>query len=154
MLTKDNSLDQLIKGIYNHGPDILPWCDTTEDLSDYLNRIIEEHLNYPIPASETNNTNWLIPNEYLNLNIEEYCLSLCQTQEEIDRVTLELSLYKKNDMLIVLNCMKYIVDTLRKNNIVWGVGRGSSVSSYCLFLLGVHKINSLQYELPLEEFFK
>jgi len=43
---------------------------------------------------------------------------------------------------------------LRKNNIVWGVGRGSSVASYVLFLLGVHKIDSMYYELSVDEFLK
>ncbi len=57
-------------------------------------------------------------------------------------------------MLVLLKTMKYIVDTLRENNIVWGVGRGSSVASYVLFLLGVHKIDSVKYDLPIEEFFK
>jgi DNA polymerase III alpha subunit len=50
--------------------------------------------------------------------------------------------------------MKYIVDTLRANNIVWGVGRGSSVASYVLHLIGVHKIDSIKYSIPIEEFFK
>jgi DNA polymerase III alpha subunit len=50
--------------------------------------------------------------------------------------------------------MKYIVDTLRKNQIVWGVGRGSSVASYALYLIGVHKIDSVKYDLPIGEFFK
>jgi DNA polymerase III alpha subunit len=50
--------------------------------------------------------------------------------------------------------MKYVVDTLRENNIVWGVGRGSSVASYVLHLIGVHKIDSIKYNIPIEEFFK
>ena len=50
--------------------------------------------------------------------------------------------------------MKYVVDTLRDNNIVWGVGRGSSVSSYVLYLIGIHKIDSVKYALPIDEFFK
>jgi len=50
--------------------------------------------------------------------------------------------------------LKYLVDTLRKNNVIWGVGRGSSVASYVLFLLGVHKIDSLYYNLDIEEFLK
>jgi DNA polymerase III alpha subunit len=50
--------------------------------------------------------------------------------------------------------MKYIVDTLRANNVVWGVGRGSSVASYVLHLIGVHKIDSVKYDIPIEEFFK
>ena len=57
-------------------------------------------------------------------------------------------------MMAVLKCMKYIVDTLREHNIVWGVGRGSSVASYVLHLLGVHKIDSIKYDIPIGEFFK
>ena len=48
----------------------------------------------------------------------------------------------------------YFVDTLRANNVVWGVGRGSSVASYVLFIIGVHKIDSVKYKLPINEFFK
>jgi DNA polymerase III alpha subunit len=57
-------------------------------------------------------------------------------------------------MIIVLKAMKYLVDTFRENNIVWGVGRGSSVASYALYLIGVHKVDSVKYELPITEFFK
>jgi len=57
-------------------------------------------------------------------------------------------------MYDVLHVMKYIVDTLRANNILWGVGRGSSVASYVLFLIGIHKVDSIKYNLPIEEFFK
>ena len=57
-------------------------------------------------------------------------------------------------MYDVLYVMKYIVDTLRENKVLWGVGRGSSVSSYVLFLIGIHKIDSVKYNLPIEEFFK
>jgi DNA polymerase III alpha subunit len=43
---------------------------------------------------------------------------------------------------------------MRKNKIVWGVGRGSSVASYVLFLIGIHKVNSLKYNLDIKEFLK
>jgi DNA polymerase III alpha subunit len=43
---------------------------------------------------------------------------------------------------------------MRKENIVWGVGRGSSVASYVLYLIGVHKIDSLYYNLDVEEFLR
>jgi len=55
---------------------------------------------------------------------------------------------------MLLRQMKYIVDTLRKHNILWGVGRGSSVASYTLFLMGVHHIDSIKYNIPVNEFFK
>jgi DNA polymerase III alpha subunit len=57
-------------------------------------------------------------------------------------------------MLDLLRVLKYTVDTLKTNSIVWGVGRGSSVASYVLFLLGVHKIDSVKYNLDWREFLR
>jgi DNA polymerase III alpha subunit len=95
-----------------------------------------------------------MPKEYLELDIAEYILSLCTQEYELQRVAEELLLYQERDLFNLLRYLKYLVDTLRKNNVVWGVGRGSSVASYVLFLLGVHKINSLYYELSINEFLK
>lgn len=97
---------------------------------------------------------WRMPDEYKELDIAEYVLSLCQTEHELQRVGAELLLFQERDAFDLLRYMKYLVDTLRKNNIVWGVGRGSSVASYVLFLLGVHKINSIYYNLDIDEFLK
>lgn len=97
---------------------------------------------------------WFMPDEYRNFDIAKYVLDLCRTDEELQRVGKELLLYQKRDMFVLLQYLKYLVDTMRANNIVWGVGRGSSVASFVLFLLGVHKINSLYYDLPIEEFLK
>ena len=99
-------------------------------------------------------TNWRMPQEYRELDIAEYILSLCQKEHELQRVGQELLLYQERDLFDLLRYLKYLVDTLRKNNVVWGVGRGSSVASYVLFLIGVHKINSLYYNLDIEEFLK
>ena len=57
-------------------------------------------------------------------------------------------------MMDLLRFLKYMVDKFRENTILWGVGRGSSVASYCLYLLGVHKINSLKYDLDIKEFLR
>lgn len=101
-----------------------------------------------------NQNKWFMPDSYYNLEIESYLLSLCKTVEEVDRVAEELELFYQHNMITVLKYLKYLVDTLRENNIVWGVGRGSSVASYCLFLLGVHKIDSIKYKLDINEFLK
>lgn len=97
---------------------------------------------------------WFIPDEYKNLDIAKYVLDQCQNEEELQRAGKELLLYQERDMFILLQYLKYLVDTMRANNIVWGVGRGSSVASFVLYLIGVHKINSLYYDLPIEEFLK
>jgi DNA polymerase III alpha subunit len=153
MWTETNTEEQLIQGVLKHGPDILDHCLCSDDLTTYIDRIHQEHLHYPIPPTIVYKTNWFIPSEYKNMNIEQFLLDQCPNENH-DRLAYELELYRKNDMIPVLQTMKYIVDTLRKNNIVWGVGRGSSVASYVLFLLGVHKIDSVKYKLPIEEFFK
>ena len=98
--------------------------------------------------------NWHMPVEYKDLDIAEYILSLCKEDYELQRVGQELLLYQERDLFNLLRYLKYLVDTLRKNNVVWGVGRGSSVASYVLFLIGVHKIDSLYYNLDIEEFLK
>jgi hypothetical protein len=99
-------------------------------------------------------THWRMPKEYQELDIAAYILSLCQEDYELQRVGQELLLYQERELFNLLRYLKYLVDTLRKNNLVWGVGRGSSVASYVLFLLGVHKINSIFYSLDIEEFLK
>jgi DNA polymerase III alpha subunit len=99
-------------------------------------------------------TNWRMPQEYRKLDIAEYVLSLCQKEHELQRVGQELLLYQERDLFDLLRYLKYLVDTLRKNNVVWGVGRGSSVASYVLFLIGVHRIDSLYYDLNIDEFLK
>ena len=79
---------------------------------------------------------------------------MCQTQEQIERVNQELELFHKHGMIDLLYYLKYLVDTMRENNVVWGVGRGSSVASYVLYLIGIHRIDSIKYELDIHEFLK
>jgi DNA polymerase III alpha subunit len=98
--------------------------------------------------------NWRMPQEYKELDIAAYVLGLCKEEHELQRVGEELILYQERDLFDLLRYLKYLIDTLRKNNIVWGVGRGSSVASYVLFLIGVHKIDSLYYNLNIDEFLK
>ena len=101
-----------------------------------------------------NQANWYMPQEYKDLDIAKWLLEQCQTDEEMQRVGQELLMFQDRGLLPLLQFMKYFVDTMREHNVVWGVGRGSSVSSYVLFLIGVHKINSLFYDLQIEEFLK
>jgi DNA polymerase III alpha subunit len=98
--------------------------------------------------------NWFLPEEYKNFDIAQYVLDQCKSDAELQRAGEELLLYQERDMFILLQYLKYLVDTMRQNNIVWGVGRGSSVSSFVLYLIGIHRINSLYYDLSIDEFLK
>lgn len=99
-------------------------------------------------------THWHMPDEYKTLDIAQHVLGLCTSEPELQRVGHELLLYQERDLFDLLRYLKYFVDIMRKNGVVWGLGRGSSTASYVLYLLGVHKINSLYYDLPIEEFLK
>jgi DNA polymerase III alpha subunit len=98
--------------------------------------------------------NWHMPDKYYQINVLEWLLDKCQNDEEKMRVQMEYDLFEKKKFIRVLQFLIYFVDTLRANNIVWGVGRGSSVASFCLFLIGVHKINPLLYNLDITEFLR
>lgn len=97
---------------------------------------------------------WLTPAPYKDMDVVDYLFGLCSTEEESDRVERELTMYAERELINVLRFLIYLVDTARKNNVVLGVGRGSSVASYVLFLIGVHKIDSIKYDLNVKEFLR
>lgn len=102
----------------------------------------------------SNSENWNIPEKYKNINVLEYCIGKCNTEKEIERVCEEYILFQERDLIPLLQTSIFFVDYMREHKYVWGVGRGSSVSSFCLYLIGVHRINSLEYDLPIKEFLK
>jgi DNA polymerase III alpha subunit len=101
-----------------------------------------------------NQLTWFMPKEYYNLDIAQHLLDQCKSEDELQRVGEELILFQEREMFNLLRFLKYMVDTLREHKIVWGVGRGSSVASFVLYLLGVHRINSLYYNLDIAEFLR
>jgi DNA polymerase III alpha subunit len=108
----------------------------------------------PNQYHKQNQQNWHIPSDYATFDIAKWCLDQCATDAQLQRVGKELLLYQERDMMSLLCFLRYFVETMRVNNIVWGVGRGSSVASYVLYLIGVHKIDSMYYDLDIEEFLR
>jgi Bacterial DNA polymerase III alpha NTPase domain len=101
-----------------------------------------------------NQNTWLMPQEYHDMDIAQWVLDQCDTDAELQRAGEELLLFQERNVFDLLRYLKYLVNTMRKNNIVWGVGRGSSVASFVLYKIGVHRINSLYYDLDPREFLK
>lgn len=98
--------------------------------------------------------NYYMPDIYKNMDIAKYVLEQCKNDSELQRAGQELLLYQERNMFNLLKYLKYLVDTMKKNNIVYGVGRGSSVASFVLYIIGIHRINSLYYDLDIKEFLK
>ena len=101
-----------------------------------------------------NQNQWFIPPHYMDIDIMDRLHQRCNDTHEHVRVTEEIKLFEERGMLPVLHYMIYLVDVMRKNNIVWGIGRGSSVASFCLYLIGINKINPIKYNLSIEEFLR
>jgi DNA polymerase III alpha subunit len=101
-----------------------------------------------------NQQNWHMPQEYKDTDIAQYILNLCENEAELQRCGEELLLYQERDLFNLLKFLKYLVDIMRANNVIWGVGRGSSVSSFVLYKMGVHRINSMFYKLHISEFLR
>ena len=89
-----------------------------------------------------------------SFDIKEWLHAQCRSEQEHARVDVELPMFAKHGMFDLLKYLKFLVDTMRREHILWGVGRGSSVSSFVLYLIGVHRINPLTYNLDINEFLK
>lgn len=107
-----------------------------------------------IDAFQDMSTDWKLPDRIKNLDLEIYFAGKISTIKEVNRVSHELTLYKEHGLETMLRFMIYLVEVMRENNVIWGVGRGSSVSSFLLYLVGLHSVNSLKYNLEIEEFIR
>jgi DNA polymerase III alpha subunit len=139
-------------------------CDESDDI-DLFNKAATEQgisqLTKYIPLDVNKDefdgvlqSEWFMPDEYKNMDIFSWLEQRCPDHESVTRVEMEIIEYEARGMLDLLCYMVYLVDFMRENNIVWGVGRGSSVASYILYLIGVHKVNSIQYGLDFNEFMR
>lgn len=145
--------DAQIDKVYVNDPD--QYNNAVESLFAGFEKL-KRYSNTGIGVDEFDNkmqSTWHMPTEYQQLDIEEYLVSVCP-EDNYERLVEEIVEYKARNMLNLLRWLKYFVDTMRKNNLVWGVGRGSSVASYVLYLLGVHKVDSVKYKLDLKEFLR
>jgi len=143
-------------------------CDPSDDV-DKFNAAMEEQgfdkLQKYIPLDVDQKTfdnvcqsEWFMPEEYKDIDLQSYLFERIPVQDkfsvEYSRMMEELHEFCIRDMDNLLRYMIYLVDFMRENDIVWGVGRGSSVASYVLYLIGVHRINSIQYGLDWREFLR
>ena len=148
LCTEDQEIELLYRGrsLYN-----IPFDDVDKFNSMCEQLDIEQLVNKIDYSKELN-----IPQHYKQIDVEQYVRNLSRnlTPDGQNRVEMELELFRTRKLFPILQLLIYIVDTMRKHNLVWGVGRGSSVASYCLYLIGVHKIDSVKYNLDIKEFLK
>jgi len=158
VMTADGLADLIIDG--NNIDSILAEdCEETRKYNQFSDKKLKLYINNIAEQSVAEYDNeattvWKTPQEYKEIDLELWLLAKCNTDVEKIRVQEELNMYEERDLFPLLKHLIFLVNHFRKNNIVWGVGRGSSVSSYCLYLIGIHKIDSLKYNLDINEFLR
>ena len=141
-------------------------CDPSDDIEKFNAAMREQYLpeltkyiSLDVDQKDFDGalqSEWFMPDEYKTLDIDAFLLGKIGSKltKEWGRCLEELEAFRERDMENLLRYMIYLVDFMRENGIVWGVGRGSSVASYVLYLIGVHRINSIQYDLDWREFLR
>lgn len=125
----------------------------------------ENELRVDQPEPVNLDFRWQLPDEYLQMDLWDRIVDAyadraadldygAQEEEQAGvRMELEYAEICKRGMVEFMKTVIYVIDTFRANNVVWGVGRGSSCASYILFLLGLHSVDCIKLQVPLEEFF-
>ena len=139
--TEDIVLYNKLCKYWDHPEDSINICEYSENVSSVEMDILRQNK-------------WTTPEPYNSLDITHWLMKKCKTDDEIERVTDELLLFYEKNMESVLKFLIYLVNHFRERNILWGIGRGSSVSSYVLYLIGIHRVDSIKYGLNVREFLK
>lgn len=153
MYIDDNEIIELM--LANRQVKILPSNKTS--FQQFESTCKKYGLNIPFKlALDRSDIHWAMPVEYVNLDVQDYINKLHPdlTAAQWIRIGEELYEFEKRNLIDLLRFLCYFVTILRSNNIVYGVGRGSSIASYVLYLIGVHRINSYKFNLDIKEFLK
>lgn len=130
---------------------------------EYQNDLLDKNIVFYEPPEEkqsleefheTCTQHWLFPKEYQSIDVLKWLLDKCKNPQEEERVQLEYKMYEERDLIMVLRLFIFLVDYMRNHGFIWGVGRGSSVASFILYLIGIHRINSVKYNLDINEYLK
>lgn len=138
--------------ILDNSVDLTKWPDFLDSIPDFSS---QRFHNCSVPEFHKQcQSSWHMPEEYQVLDIAAHVLALCKNETELQRCGAELLLFQEHNLFELLKYLKYLVDVMTKNHVIWGVGRGSSVASYVLYKLGVHRVDSIYYNLDIQEFLR
>jgi len=151
---RGQEIRQFGQALVDNSVDLETAAQILEDVPAFVryNELVDQ-----MTTEEFDNRNqhvWFMPEQYQTLDIAQHALSLCESDQELQRVGQELLMYQERNLFDLLRYLKYLVDVMTEHRLVWGVGRGSSVASYVLYKLGVHRIDSLYYDLDPAEFLR
>lgn len=105
---------------------------------------------------------WTFDQRYKSLDVSKYVHRLHEQlmgkeanySERVMRLDHELQLFADRGLFDVIRAIIFTINRLTLADAVWGIGRGSSVSSYVLFVIGAHDVDSHEYDIPVEDFLR
>jgi len=104
---------------------------------------------------------WSLPEPYKYLDLDAYLLGLADRverdglyEQRLTRLATEIYKYRELKLDDVLRTLIYVLDVMREKKVIWGVGRGSSCSSYLLYLLGLHEVDPVKYDVEFTDFIR
>jgi DNA polymerase III alpha subunit len=133
--------------------------EMTDEIKSY--NLLSDHKITVKDSCALRPINWVLPDKYLKFDLDEYLLDLSTRIEKdslydarVNRLCQEICLFKELNLEEVLRTLIYVIDVMTEKNVVWGVGRGSSCSSYLLYLLGLHEVDPVKYEIEISDFLR
>jgi DNA polymerase III alpha subunit len=106
---------------------------------------------------------WNIPKSVQNLDLKAFLLKIFDSTVEkndllrevkLHRLLREYEWFKQNNMENLIKTVIYVINTFIHHNVVWGIGRGSATSSYLLYLIGLHDVDPIKYNISEKDFMK
>ena len=126
-----------------------------------FNQLSDHKLVVKTSCDDVFPSEWVLTERYKYLDLDEYLFGLAAKIEKdslyekrVERLSHEIWLFKEEKLDDVLRVLIYVVDTMKEKNVVWGVGRGSSCSSYLLYLLGLHEVDPVKYDIEVTDFIR
>lgn len=112
------------------------------------------HADAPAMEGISWRSHWMTPEPWASLDLRAWCRDRCSSEPELARVELEINEFENRNMIGAIRHLAFCADTWRGNGVFWGVGRGSSVCSFVLYLIGINRINPMEHDLELGEWLK
>lgn len=162
VLDPDEMIDRLLRGHDISGTYAQP-CEEIEnynrlcrlnDKTEYVSGVAAPLDVTPEEFHAERQNEWFVPSSYQELDVWGILRGRCTNSDQLARLEEERLIYEERGLLPMLRLMMYLVDEFRARKIVWGVGRGSSVASFALYLIGITRIDPITYGLDIGEFLK
>lgn len=148
----------LVPELFLHGstPEKIAVTEVNEDVT-LFNQLSDVLIGTDGPTAFTPALSWNLPEEWAAIDLDAYFDGLLRSTRADERyrarVLAELKQVRERGLENLIRTIAYVVARFRAEGQVWGVGRGSSCASLLLFLLGLHQVDPIKYQIPLDEFF-